>query len=353
MWIYIYAGVFLTSLLLSLLLVPLTKKLAFAFKVIDYPSSRKSHSEPVPLLGGLGIYFSVICTIIFGLLMKNFLASGYPEYYRGIVHVMPELFLFLFTLAVVIFFGVLDDLYSFRSYQKLFLQIVCGVITYSVGIRITFLPVPWADFLLTLFWIILCMNSFNLLDHMDGLSAGVGLIAGSIFFLSSAASGQFFIATLLSCFVGSVAGFLWYNFPPAKIFMGESGSSMLGYFLGVLSIMGTYYKYQPGHNFFPVFTPLIIFSLPFFDTLGVVAIRIRQKKPIFQADKNHLSHRLMRLGMSKRQAILFCYLLTIACGLGALFLRSLHVRGGILVLLQVVLILSCVAILETTGNKKI
>jgi UDP-GlcNAc:undecaprenyl-phosphate GlcNAc-1-phosphate transferase len=352
MWYYLYAGVFFTSLLLSFLLVPLSKKLAFNFHILDYPSQRKVHLKPMPLLGGLGIYFSIFFTILLGLWLKNFLFAHFYNYYNGIISVLPKIFSLIIILGIVVFFGLLDDIYHFRSYQKLFFQIVCGIITFLLGFKINFLPFQSLDFLLTVFWIILCMNSFNLLDHMDGLSSGVALIAGIIFFIFAVMHGQLFIATLISCFVGAMAGFLYYNFPPADIFMGESGSSLIGYFLGVAAIMGTYYHYEISRSFLPIFSPLIILSVPFFDTISVIVIRIKNKKSIFLADRNHISHRLISLGMTKKQSILFCYLLTFCCGIPVLFLGNLNIFEGFLVIFQVILILICVIILEGIGRKK-
>ncbi|MCL5674639.1 MAG: undecaprenyl/decaprenyl-phosphate alpha-N-acetylglucosaminyl 1-phosphate transferase [Candidatus Omnitrophica bacterium] len=353
MWYYVYAGVFFTSLLFTFLLVPVSKKLAFSINVLDFPSQKKVHLKPMPLLGGLGMYFSILFTILLGLVLKRFFFIHLSSYYNGIMSVLPKIFDIVIVSGIVVFFGLLDDVYHFRSYQKLFFQLICGVITFFMGFSVNFIPVPGIVFLLTVFWVVLCMNSFNLLDHMDGLSSGVALIAGVIFFIFAVMRGQLFIATLSACFIGSMAGFLYYNFPPANIFMGESGSSFIGYFLGIIAIMGTYYHYQPSKSFLPVFSPLIILSVPFFDTIGVVIIRLKNKKSIFQGDKNHISHRLMRLGMTKKQAILFCYLLTFCCGIPVLFLGSLNIFEGSLVIFQIILILICVIILESTGRKNV
>ncbi len=352
MWYYVYIGVFFTGLFFTFLLVPLSGKIAFHIDALDYPSQRKVHLKPMPLLGGLAIYFSILFTIIIGMWFKNFFFLHFPNYYNGIISVLPKIFAFLLTGGIVIFFGLLDDIYHFHSYQKLFFQIICGIITFFMGFRVTLMPFPIVVFLLTIFWIVLCMNSFNLLDHMDGLSSGVALIAGIIFFIFAIMRGQLFIATLVACFIGSMAGFLYYNFPPASIFMGESGSSFIGYFLGVIAIMGTYYHYGAFQSFLPIFSPLIILALPFFDTINVVVIRLKNKKSIFQADKNHISHRLMRLGMTKKQSVLFCYLLTFCCGIPVIFLGSLNVFEGSIVIFQVILILICVIILESIGRKE-
>lgn len=337
---------------LSLVLVPFARRFAYAFYVLDHPSPRKVHSSPTPITGGLAVYLSIVGTVIIGLIGKNFLPESFFVYSQGISSILPKLIVFLITSAVVVVAGFIDDIYHISPLTKIFFQAICGFITFLAGIKISFFSSnTYVQIILTVGWIIVCMNSFNLLDHMNGLAAGVGFISGSIFFFSASGNGQLFISTLLACFLGSIFGFLRYNFPSAKIFLGECGSSFIGYFLGCLAIMGTYYQYKPEQSFLPVLSPLLIFSLPFFDTISVIYIRIRNKKPIFEGDKNHLSHRLVRLGMTPSQAVIFCYLLTLACGIGALILKRMTTIGGIIVFFQTILILLCVAILESTGRK--
>jgi len=355
MWNVIYAGVFLVSLMFSLASVPVARRFALAFNVLDHPSSpRKIHKLPTPLSGGIAIYFSILATVITGLFLKKFLPENFSSYSSGILSVLPKLIIFLITSAIVVIVGFLDDVYHLRPVIKLVFQIVCGIITFLAGIRISFFsPYTIVQLIFTLGWIVVCMNSFNLLDHTNGLAAGVAAIAGGIFFFSAVNNGQIFISTLLACFTGAVLGFLKYNFPDAKIFLGECGSSFLGYFLACLAIMGTYYRYEPQYNILPALSPLLIFSLPFFDTLSVIYIRIKNKKSIFEADTNHISHRLVRLGMNQVQAVIFCYLLTLATGLGALVLNRTNFSAGIIIFWQVILILICVAILESTGRKNV
>lgn len=352
MWKIIYAGVFLVSLGFSLLLVPMARKFAIVFNILDHPSARKIHTLPTPLTGGIALYFAILTTIIAGLIAGRLSPEILSGYYSGVSSVLLKLTIFLATSAVVVIAGFLDDMYHFKPLVKLSFQILCGIITFLAGIKISlFSSSILIHLLLTAGWIVICMNSFNLLDHTNGLAAGVAFISGGIFFFTAAINGQLFIATLLSCFMGGVIGFLRYNFFSGRIFLGECGSSFLGYFLGCLAIMGTYYRYQPHQSFLPALSPLLIFSLPFFDTLNVIYIRIKNRKPVFQADTNHISHRLIRLGMSQKQAVGFCYLLTLATGLGSLFLSKLNLVTGVLVFVQTVLILLCIAILESTGRK--
>lgn len=355
MWQYLYLFLFLVSFLFSFILTFLFGIVAKKLNILSFPSERRIHKTPTPLLGGLGIFFSFFLTILFGILylrigiIPNFLKIYIP----GVFSVIPKLISILLGGIIVVFYGFLDDYIGLKPVHKLFLQIFVASILFLSGIRITlFLRNIFLSYLITSFWIVLMMNSFNLMDNMDGLSAGVAFITGFVLFIFAFEMNQLFIATILSVFLGSVFGFLIHNFPPAKIFMGEIGSSFLGYFLGCSSILLTFYKYEESKNFLPVFIPLIIFSVPFFDTISVIFIRKKRKLPIFKADKNHLSHRLVSIGMTQKQAVLFIYLLTLTTGINSLILKNLNIFGGIEVLIEVILILCVVATLEFFGRSK-
>lgn len=355
MWKYLYIIFFLISFFISLFLTFLFGKIAKKTGIMAFPSERKIHKKPTPLLGGVGIFCSFFLVIATGILFVNynFIPNFVKNYIEGIYSVLPKLLSLILCGIIVIFFGLLDDSYELKPIQKLFFQVVTATIVFASGIRITFfISNIILSYLITCLWIILMMNCFNLLDNMDGLSAGVAVITGFILFVFALEMEQLFIATILSVFLGSVCGFLFHNFPPAKIFMGESGSSFLGYFLGIISILLTYYKYEESKTFLPVFIPLIIFSVPFFDTISVIIIRKKRRYPIFKADKNHLSHRLVSIGMTQKQAVLFIYLLTLTTGINALILKNLNIYGGIEVLVEVILILMIVATLEFFGREK-
>lgn len=353
MWPYVYIAAFLTGAVLSLFLTPLSGMAARRFNVISVPSERSVHRHPMPLLGGLGIYFPILITILGGIIISNsrLFPASLSEYIPGIRSTMGKLFAILSGGAIVVTFGVIDDVKTLRAGQKLFLQIISAIIVFSAGIRIS-LTGPLPSFFLTVFWLILMMNAFNLMDNMDGLSSGVAFISGAILFIFAVMMKQLFVATILAVFLGSVTGFLRYNFPPAKIFMGECGSAFLGYFLGTTAILLTFYRYEEHQTFLPLFAPLVVFSVLFFDTVSVIWIRSKRGLPVFQADRNHLSHRLVGLGMTNKQAVLFIYLLTLCTGIGALLLGSLNIFGCLIVIFQVFIILVIVGILEMAGRNR-
>jgi len=216
-------------------------------------------------------------------------------------------------------------------------------------IKVTlFIQNPVVCGLITVLWIVGITNAFNLLDNMDGLSAGVAMIVSVILLIVAVQTAQYFLAALLLVLLGSIVGFLIYNFPPASIFMGDTGSLFIGYMLAASAVLLTFYK--EGYGLFPIVVPLIVFCVPLFDTAGVILIRLRAGRSIFEADKNHFSHRLVRLGMTPRKAVLVIYLLTFATGLMATLLYHTTNLGAAIILVQVVTVIVIIALLEGTRS---
>ena len=196
------------------------------------------------------------------------------------------------------------------------------------------------------------MNAFNFLDNMDGLSAGIALIISAVLFTAAVMAGQVFVGALSIIFMGTLFGFLAFNFPPAAIFMGDSGSLVVGFFVALLTIRTTYYHEGLSGGLYPVFMPLIVMAVPLYDFLSVTFLRISQGKSPFVGDTQHFSHRLKKRGLTDTQTVLTLYLATLCTGLGAIFLYQVNLTGAILIFLQTVMILTIVAILETTTNNK-
>jgi UDP-GlcNAc:undecaprenyl-phosphate GlcNAc-1-phosphate transferase len=207
----------------------------------------------------------------------------------------------------------------------------------------------------------LIINAFNFLDNMDGLAAGIAVIATSILFaasaLSAALSGedfQIFVGGLAIIFAGTLLGFLVFNFPPAKIFMGDAGSLVVGFFVAFLTLRTTYY-YQDAQSgrWYSVFLPLLVVAVPLYDFISVTLLRISQGKSPFVGDTQHFSHRLKKHGLTDTQTVLTLYLATLCTGLGATFLYQVNLAGAILIFTQTFMILAIIAVFETTaGNDK-
>lgn len=354
MWKIIYTYIFLFGLLSSYLIVGLLKKVALHRGIVDKPDlKRKIHTKAVPLLGGLGMYLAFTLTIVIHLTVIYKVSSSLMlpqevlKQLSGINSIMPQLIAILGTTFFLVGLGVVDDIKPIRAKSKLCFQFIMAIIVFLSGIRITFFTnniILSAVF--TIIWILTITNAFNLMDNMDGLSCGTAFIAAFIFFLVASTSGQLFVSSILACFGGILLGFLVFNFPPAKVFMGDAGSMFIGYTLSLLTILNTYYSPQTSQTLTPVIMPLLILAIPIFDMISVIFIRFKHKVSIFKADKNHLSHRMLELGMNHKQAVLFIYLVNFCIGLSALLLGSLNKYGCFIVILQALGILTIIIFLE-------
>lgn len=353
MWELIYFYIFIFSFLVASVLIATLAKIAINFGILDRPDSkRKIHRQSKPLLGGIGMYGAFTFTIminvalIFVLEKFNMLPLALKPHISGILARAPQIIAVLLTSLILVFIGLVDDIKGLSAKTKLFLQFILALIVFLSGIRITlFINNIFVSGFLTIFWIIGITNAFNLLDNMDGLSCGIAFISSLIFFIIGYSNNQLFVATILACFMGVLLGFLRFNFPPAKVFMGDAGSLFIGYTLSLLTIINTYYTTETPTSA-PIIMPILILAIPIFDTFSVIWIRLKNKVSIFKADKNHLSHRLVKIGMSPKNAVFFIYLVNFSIGLGALLLGALNEIGCFIILLQSVCILIIIVLLE-------
>lgn len=346
--VWIGATIAGTAFVLSLVFVCLVRRWAPHIGLVDHPGSRKIHSCVMPKGGGLAILASLLLASALGwFLVESCQSASLPRPQEF----GQKLLLLLGCGTMISMLGLVDDLKNLTPYQKLAVESLVALVLIYFGQRVTlFIPNLAFSVLVTWGWLLLITNAFNLLDNMDGLSAGVTFISGSIFLVVALQTGQWQIAFVLLAMLGSVLGFLCFNFPPATVFMGDSGSLLLGYLMAILTIDVTFY-HAPG-TVLPLGVPLIVMAIPLFDTSTVAWLRWREKRPIFQGDKRHFSHRLVDLGMSRRQAVLTIYLVTFVTGLSATLLYDVSFWGGILILVQTVAILAIIHILQQTGERK-
>jgi UDP-GlcNAc:undecaprenyl-phosphate GlcNAc-1-phosphate transferase len=197
---------------------------------------------------------------------------------------------------------------------------------------------------------VLIINAFNFLDNMDGASAGIAVIVSAILFTAAAVSGQVFVGAMALLLIGTLLGFLVFNFPPAKIFMGDAGSLPVGFVVALLSLKTTYYHQDTAGPWYPVLIPLISMAVPLYDFLSVTFLRIKQGKSPFVGDTQHFSHRLRKRGLTDTQTVLTLYLATLCTGVGATFLYQVNLAGAVLIFIQTIMVLAIIAILETTGK---
>jgi UDP-GlcNAc:undecaprenyl-phosphate GlcNAc-1-phosphate transferase len=245
-----------------------------------------------------------------------------------------------------------DDKKRLGPYLKLAVQFgAAAAAAVFADIRVEmFIHNKFITTLLSVLWIVGIMNVFNFLDNMDGCSAGIAMIVAGVLLTAAVGSGQVFISGLGLLFIGAVAGFWVWNFPPAKIFMGDCGSLVIGFFVALLSLRTTYYHQHDGGGLYAVFMPLLALAVPLYDFVSVTFLRIKQGKSPLVGDTQHFSHRLRRRGLTDTQTALTLYLATLCTGLGAIFLRQVNWVGAILIFVQTVMTLAIVAILETTGR---
>jgi UDP-GlcNAc:undecaprenyl-phosphate GlcNAc-1-phosphate transferase len=251
---------------------------------------------------------------------------------------------------VVAAVGLIDDLRELGPWSKLAVQTAVAIFLVLCGIRIGIFGdhVVLAS-VVTVLWIVAITNAFNLLDNMDGLSGGVAFITSLIFFVVAVQARQFFVAAFLLTVIGATGGFLVFNFPPASIFMGDTGSLFIGYLLAVSAVIFSAYK--PSYPLFSVTVPALVFAVPLFDTISVIVVRLLKGRPPFAGDKSHFSHRLVAIGMTPRGALLTNYLMTFCTGIAATLLYQTNTLGAIIVFVQVLAVIAIIVMLETASQR--
>lgn len=299
--------IFLTALVFSALSVPLARRVALRTGVVDVPSARKVHAAPVPLLGGAAIYAAFMLALV---------VLGDRFYIRELVGI-------LLGATLVSLFGLADDRWGLNAYLKLGGQVLAGAVLILGGTQVRLFGPEWLNWALTLLWVVGITNALNLLDNMDGLSAGVTTVAAAFFLLLAAMGGQFLVGAMAAALVGACIGFLRYNLNPATIFMGDTGALFLGFLLSALAIKLRFPSNVPWVTWL---VPVCVLALPIFDTSLVFFARLRRgKNPLTTPGKDHVSHRLTALGLTRREAVLACYLAGCACGMVAVYVSQARV----------------------------
>ncbi|HID24797.1 MAG TPA: undecaprenyl/decaprenyl-phosphate alpha-N-acetylglucosaminyl 1-phosphate transferase, partial [Planctomycetaceae bacterium] len=225
------------------------------------------------------------------------------------------------------------------------------------GVRATvFVPYPWVGLFLSVLWILVLINAFNFLDNMDGLSSGIAFISSALFaaiMLVGTSEPHWLVGGVLLVLAGALAGFLWFNWPPARVFMGDSGSYFIGLMLACATLLGTFYEFETsgGEHRHVILAPVFILAVPLYDFCSVILIRLREGRSPFHPDKSHFSHRLVQMGFAPRNAVLTIHLATLTTGLGGLLLyRVRDWFSALLIAFLIACVLAIVGILETVGR---
>ena len=308
----VYVYTLLVSLLVTLLVTPLVIKLAYRVGALDKPDTRKVHRKIMPRLGGVAIYIGFIISLIlfmdFNLQVLGIILGG----------------------TLILILGAVDDIWGIPPLLKLKGQIAAALVVAAFGVRVNFINNPFDGFIelglltipFTVLWIVAITNAVNLIDGLDGLASGISSIALVTFAAISFFMGQPLVSLMALALAGSVIAFLKYNFFPARVFLGDSGSLFLGFNVASLAVFGL----LKGVTMVAFVIPIIVLGVPVFDTLFTVARRYLQKEPIFKADKEHIHHRLLKKGFSHRQVVVLIYLISLGFSASALIMfRNLNI----------------------------
>ncbi len=346
------------SFVLSAALTGVTKSLALRAGFVAHPAPDRYHQTVIPLGGGIAIFGTLSAVILSAIVVVKFLvAPGRLGWLAERTTINPNDFLarlnelWVIWLCVLTLFalGLWDDKKRLGPFFKLAVQFAVAIVAAAFGeVRVEFfLQSKVVTSVLSAFWIVLMINAFNFLDNMDGASAGIAVIVSSILFAAAAFSGQILVGGLAIVFVGTLLGFLVFNFPPATIFMGDAGSLVVGFFVALLSLRTTYYHEAQSGAWYPVLMPLVVMAVPLYDFTSVTLLRLSQGKSPFVGDTQHFSHRLKRHGLTDTQTVLVLYLATLCTGLGATFLYQVNRVGAALIFIQTILVLAIIAVFET------
>jgi UDP-GlcNAc:undecaprenyl-phosphate/decaprenyl-phosphate GlcNAc-1-phosphate transferase len=331
---YEYIVGFLIAFIVAFSSTPISRKIAFKLGAVDVPKDdRRMHKKPIARLGGLSIVAGFLVSLFFYVvgIGEDFMIG---EFNSGFLFVVMSILIIAFT-------GIVDDTKGIRPWMKLFLQILAAaLIVYGANIRIFNLTNPFVEegmyvldntvsYVVSILWLVGITNAINLIDGLDGLAAGVSAISSFALFFVALITENYFTAGLTIILAGASLGFLPYNFNPAKIFMGDTGSMFLGFTLGVISIQGTFKSFA----FISIVIPVIALGLPLFDTTFAILRRMIQGKPIMQADRGHLHHRLIDMGLSQKQSVLVLYTASATLGLSAIVLA----HKGLLIAITMVI----------------
>ncbi|WP_425446181.1 glycosyltransferase family 4 protein [Dethiothermospora halolimnae] len=314
---------FFIAVAIAYLATPLVRWFAIKVGAVDVPKDdRRIHKKPMPLMGGLAIYIATIISMIIYI----------DPIDKGIISIMVGA-------TIIVITGVIDDIKPLSAKVKFLAQIVAAFILVWGDIRIEFISNPFdkVDGMLilgalstpiTIFWVVGITNTLNFIDGVDGLAAGVGSIASMSLLFVASINGYTSVAIMSAIIAGSAFGFLPHNFNPAKIFMGDTGALFLGYMLSVIAIKGVMKSVAA----IGIAIPILVLGIPIFDTTFAIIRRVINKKPIYEADKGHLHHRLLKRGLSQKQTVLVLYTISVFLGVSAVILTDAKPSTAVMIL---------------------
>ena len=320
----VVAAALLTAALVSLITTPVVRSLAFKMGAVDVPKDgRRMHDHPIPRMGGLAIFFGFLLSVLL------------------FIELTPQARGMMLGGVIIVILGILDDIYALPAMPKFLVQIIAALIAVMLGNRIYFLSNPnifsqelywelgWLSIPISVFWIVGITNAVNLIDGLDGLACGVSTISSMTLLVIALTISEPTVAILMAALAGACLGFLPYNLNPAKIFMGDTGSTFLGFILATVSIQGLFKLY----TIISFAVPFLLLGLPIFDTCFAILRRVAKGQSPMTPDRGHIHHRLFDMGFSQKQTVAVLYVISAILGLSAVVLTTSGVIKAMLVLL--------------------
>ncbi|WP_066175639.1 glycosyltransferase family 4 protein [Bacillus marinisedimentorum] len=334
-----YTIAFIVSMLVAFFSTPMIKWIAIKIGATDTPNGRKVHTKIMPRLGGLSIVLGVLV--------------GYL-YLRP---VLPYFTPIAIGATIIIIIGILDDKYTLPASIKFLAQLAAAIIVVASGLKVDFVTLPFNGkielgvfgYIVAVLWIVGITNSINLIDGLDGLAGGVAAIATGSILVMALIDNQFAVVALSVILLGSTLGFLYFNFHPAKIFMGDTGALFLGYTISIISMLGLFKSVTA----FSLIVPIIVLGVPIVDTFFAIIRRFLNRQKISAPDKSHLHHCLLGLGFSHRNTVLLIYSLSLFFGLSAILFSAATMWGSFLIVFLLLIVIQVTAeIVGLIGNRR-
>lgn len=335
---------FAVALIVAFFATPIARKIAVNAGAVNIPNdSRRVHKKPMALMGGLAIIVGFVFATLYSFTTKDI--KSFTEFLTK-----PKTLGILIGVLIIIVLGIVDDIKALRARVKFPIQLIAAIIVVCTGTRITAISKPFQNtvalhpsmmyvlgdilaFVISIVWIVGMTNAINLIDGLDGLAAGVSGIAALTLYIVAVIRKQDDMAIISVSLFGAIAGFLPFNFNPAKIFMGDTGATFLGFILAIISIEGT----MKSVTALAVAIPILVLGLPIFDTIFAVFRRILHGKPIGEADRGHVHHRLLDMGLSHRMAVISLYIVSGALGIVSIALVDKGLLPSIILLIIIVM----------------
>ncbi len=308
---FFYFAALAAGALTTWLALPLWRYWCLRTGLVDHPGHRKIHATPVPLAGGIAVLTGLLLPLIGAALVLSLWPGGLAVaavFAQGISVRAAQIAAIAVGAVGITLLGMLDDRHTMSAKRKFAGQLAVALLLAAADVRVTlFLPSEALSYALTVLWVLSVINAFNFMDNMNGLCAGLGAIGAFMFGVFAAATGQHLVAPFAFLMCGALLGFLPHNFPDARAFLGDSGSHLVGYMLAVMAMLPHFHRPEQTSPL-AVLSPLLVLAVPLLDMAWVVLWRLRMGKPFYIGDTNHLSHRLVRRGLSKRDAVLLIWL---------------------------------------------